>query len=677
MKNEVLNVVLSYSSRHFNPNKGWVKGSAGEIASLCYEAARELVGSHEIIYIDSDMPETWPKNLGRIDTLITRDSNVALQISHFRPTRVLLIAVNQHIKTRNTLFQQSKKVGLPNEALDITDGVFEVASGAKLADKIIVVGDGSTRNTYINNGVSSKDIFPLVYSQKSIKFNYRATEDANIILVHMGSLGFRKGLDKILTYLASNEFRQSNLKVVVTGYPVNDYWAKEIEKFGINGKVNFPGWLDVHSDSFHQILQKTRFAIFPSREEGLSGAYLEIARTGIPVLTTRNVGIETLSELTLTNDSYEEFLEAVQRIVQAETDELEMLSSRQTRFLALIPNDGQQFKDAVRRFLLTGKIWPRVDLKLCVHNKASTIFELINSWDKSAEGMDNCRITVINDGSTDNSQSEIERAKLNSQNLDIFDILWADDVFEVRSNNLALKNGEYDFAVIIQDDNFCVDYDLLPELTATLDKLRKVAVIGGLAGVNFFPINANCECKYGGQHISTEKEHYQRIDENFEPALRTSLFEVDAVMRGPLIMSAQALSDVGLLDERYAPLYNDDMAWCYQAKAKGWSVFALLGGVINNSESMSGGTEVQKNIYSNAFETNAKLFYSEWNHSEMKDHLCLNRSWLVQQEKKFNRLLLLKFFLKGVPTKLRMYILVKFPSFGRMLRFLKHSLVRK
>jgi GT2 family glycosyltransferase len=676
MNNVSQKIILAYSTKHFNPKTGLIKGSAGEIASACYQAITDIFGSEGVIYVDSDMPETWPQDPGKISALITRDSNVALQVSHFKPDKVLLIAVNQHIKVRNSLAEVAGKLGLPKQALDASDGVFELTSGVRLADKVIIVGDGSTRNTYINNGVSSKDILPVAYAQKTINFSYTASDDTDTLLVHLGSLGFRKGLDKILIFLESEEFKQSSLKLVVTGNPVNQYWKDRIRAACNDERVSFPGWLDVHSDSFNQILRKTRLAIFPSREEGLSGAYLEIARTGIPVLTTRNVGIETLSELTLNDDSYLEFMVALRRLLASGVKELESLSNNQIRYLSLIPNDGEQLKGAVTRFLQTGRIWPRVDLKLCVHDKGSTIFELITSWDKSAEGIDNCGITVINDGSRDNSQHEIERAKSSCHNLDRFDIFWADDIFEVRSNNMALKNGVYDFAVIIQDDNFCVDIDLLPELTATADKFRRIGIIGGLAGVNFFPINPECECNFTGQHISTQTEHYQRIDHAYDPSLKTAFFQVDAVMRGPLIISAEALADVGFLDERYAPLYNDDMAWCYQAAAKGWGVFALLGGVINNSESMSGGSEAQKIIYTAAFEKNAKLFYSEWEHSESKNYLRLNRNWLNRQEIKSNHQLLVKFYLKAAPNKLRLYILVKFPHFGKILRRIKHLILR-
>lgn len=676
MKNESQKVVLAYSIKHFNPKTGLIKGSAGEIASACFRVMTNFFGSEGVIYIDSDMPESWPQDAGKISALITRDSNVALQVSYFKPDKVLLIAVNQQIKVRNSLAQVAKKLGLPKQALDASDGVFEVTSGVKFADKVIIVGDGSTRNTYTNNGVSSKDILPVTYAQKTINFSYIASDETDTLLVHLGSLGFRKGLDKILFFLGSDEFKQSSLKLVVTGTPVNEYWRDRIQSVCPDERVSFPGWLDVHSVQFNQILRKTRLAIFPTREEGLSGAYLEIARTGIPVLTTRNVGIETLAELTLKDDSYLEFMVTLEKLLASGVKELESLSKNQIRYLSLIPNDGAQLRDAVTRFLQTGRIWPRVDLKLSVHNKEATIFDLITSWDKSAKGMDNCGVTIINDGSTDKSQHEIERAKSSCSNLDSFDIFWADDIFEVRSNNMALKNGVYDFAVIIQDDNFCVDYDLLPELTATADKFRQVAIIGGLAGVNLFPINPECQCNYKGQHVSTQTEHYQRIDQIYDPSLKTEFFEVDAVMRGPLIISAAALADVGYLDERYAPLYNDDMAWCYTAAAKGWGIFALLGGVINNSESMSGGTETQKSIYTAAFEKNATLFYSEWRPSEPKNHLRLNRNWLNRQETKFNHRLLVKFHLKATPNKLRLYILVKFPHFGKALRRIKHLMHR-
>jgi hypothetical protein len=322
MRNESQKVVLAYSTKHFDPESGLIKGSAGEIASACFQSITNIFGRESVIYIDSDMPETWPQNAGKISALITRDSNVSLQVSFFKPDKVLLIAVNQHIKVRNSLAEAARKLGLPKQALDTSDGVFEVTSGVRIADKVILVGDGSTRNTYINNGLSSKNILPVSYAQKSINFNYSASDHTDTLLVHLGSLGFRKGLDKILIFLESEEFKKSSLNLVVTGEPVNEYWRGRIQEVCGDERVNFPGWLDVHSDSFNQILRKTKFAIFPSREEGLSGAYLEIARTGIPVLTTKNVGIETLSELTLEDDSYSEFLYSLKRLLVLEVKEL-------------------------------------------------------------------------------------------------------------------------------------------------------------------------------------------------------------------------------------------------------------------------------------------------------------------------------------------------------------------
>ena len=159
-------------------------------------------------------------------------------------------------------------------------------------------------------------------------------------------------------------------------------------------------------------------------------------------------------------------------------------------------------------------------------------------------------------------------------------------------------------------------------LLASSDQL---ACVGLLAGVNIYPIGTHCGWTRVGQHVSTPDEHYWRQDSASRGNFGQEYLEVDAVMRGPILFSSVTQRAIGLLDERYAPLYNDDMAWCLKARAHGFRILAFDGQVLNHSESMSRPTSRQSAIYAEAFERNTKLLVNEAVYPERSNYLVLHR----------------------------------------------------
>jgi GT2 family glycosyltransferase len=669
-------IVIAYSFAHFHPKlRPEPRGSAGTIAKTVYDQAVKAVGEQNVLYVDSDIPQSWGPTQS-VATLIARASNFSTLIKHFSPQRNLLIAVNQHPNSRKNLTKQARKLGLPKYALNSTDGILESGKQISLASKVLIVGNGVTRQTYLENGFESRNVFPVAYKPTKIDFTYKSSTGNNI-LAHIGSIGFRKGADII--FQIADSLRESKLpnKLILTGTPVNEFWSEKLnEAIGRNpDNLEFKGWVDTASKEFKELLGCTKIAIFPSREEGLSGAFLEVANTGIPILTTDQVGIEALAELVAPIGK--EFTKRLHELLGCTLDELEYLSENSRKWFDSVANSESQLRDTVDRFIDTNKVWPKVDLKLCVHNKAQSIENLILGWSVAASLTDNTSITVIDDGSKDQSSDAILIALRNSRGFSDQKFFQLPDVFEVKSNNAAIAASDSDYHVIVQDDNHIISYDLLPEMVALADKNRRIAALGGLAGVNFYPKVLQCQSHSPGQHACNEFEHYWRQDSATNQDFIEMYFEADAVMRGPLLMSDKAIQSIGPLDEDYAPLYMDDVEWCARARANSWYVFALLGGVVNQSETMSNASEPQNKIYKDAYERNTLKFYSDYEVQESQNQLRINRSvWISKRAPLSTRLKLLIIpEVRGIPQKLRIYIYRKYPKAARILQSFKHALM--
>ena len=669
-------IVVAYSFAHFHPkHRATPVGSAGAIAKIIFDEAIKFAGTENVLYIDPDVPESWGPSMS-VEALISRASNYSGLLNHFKPEKNLLIAVNQHPVVRKNIRKLLKISGIPARAIDATDGVFESSKQIRPASKVLLVGNGVTRETYLRNGFLSQNVFPITYTPPAIDYEYKS-HDGTMILAHMGSIGFRKGADVVIDIADMLRESKSIFKVILTGEPVNEFWSECLKKAIERNPDHLQhiGWVNPKSETFIELLGKTKFAIFPTREEGLSGAFLEIANSGMPVLTTHQVGIETIAELVSVLG--EEFILRVKSLTIMGNKEIQDISQSSKKWFDSIKDSSEQLPEAINRFLSHGKIWPKADVKLCVHNKNKTIGNLISGWSKAAKLTDNTSITVIDDGSTDLSANSIRDALKNSSGFQENKLLFMPDVFEVKSNNAAILATQADYHIIVQDDNHIVNYDLLPEMLALADKSRNIAALGGLAGANFYPLAKTCSQHVPGQHACGEYEHYWRQDQETDVEFLNRYFEVDAVMRGPLLMSNKALVALGILDESYAPLYMDDVEWCARARSKQWRVVAMLGGVVNKSESMNNASVAQNLVYQEAYKRNTLKFYSSYEVTEKKSHLEVVRfTWASSRTPVITQLrLLLIPEIRSYPQKCRNYIYVKSPKTARLMQVIKHRLV--
>ena len=88
---------------------------------------------------------------------------------------------------------------------------------------------------------------------------------------------------------------------------------------------------------------------------------------------------------------------------------------------------------------------------LTVHNKEKTICLILSNLLKYTSNFSN-KLIIILDGCTDETEKKVKQFfALNKTFIDI-EIIFTDDIWETKANNIGLKKVQTEFATIVQDD---------------------------------------------------------------------------------------------------------------------------------------------------------------------------------------------------------------------------------
>jgi GT2 family glycosyltransferase len=260
---------------------------------------------------------------------------------------------------------------------------------------------------------------------------------------------------------------------------------------------------------------------------------------------------------------------------------------------------------------------PPVSITLPIHNKERHARRLAFNLYGSTRSYKNIEYIVLFDGCTDKSQerfASVSRLFARRKTR----VIETPNIFEVRSNNLGLKASSGKYCVLLQDDNFLFDDLWVERCVAFLERHPKVGIVGGLAGVDYFPIGTDLRGRQG-QTAMSASECYQRRDPRAEPHLAGTAYEVDACMRGPLVVRKSLLERFGYLDEAFAPLYCDDMDLCLRLQSHGYLTFCLPLAVRNEELTMARYDPERQRWVDSLVSRNAALLYARWSPFPDKD----------------------------------------------------------
>jgi len=625
-----MKILLSYSKFHFDPRtkdknkKLPLTGSSARVlASSLYKILKEI---GEVTYID---PLEWEDVKGSTyDLFIGQIQNFGIISDNISAERSVLFAVNSHPDFRNTaLLDFIKENSLsegslaPNELVDSE----EQKKSISLADCILCVGNMDIYNSYIDGGVLPNKIKMFNYSTGKSTDNPNNNTDGPIRLLYSASeIGLRKGFD-ILSDMAIKH-KNGDFKLTIIGKPSNKYYENKINalKKQLGKKLLYRGWVSSETKKYDQLVYENDFIISPSLEEGQLGVAIEAMSNGVIPVVTKQSGIDYspvgfLDPKLGSDNNYIIF----NRLLNADKGTLKKIKLKTLEFYREFHEPYMDNLKETIQSLMVDSLYPKFSIVLPIFNKEKTILPLLRLLNEPLTRYKNAELHIIFDGCKDNTESLVTNYFKNKKDYEVT-FEKTPNIFEVKTNNMGLKKATGKYGVIIQDDNFVYDRNFLFEAANFLEKNSKVAILGCLAGVNYYPKGTPVIGK--GQVALDPNETYWRQDAVSDPSYANEIFQVDACMRGPLIIRKDFMDKHGYLDEYYAPFYMDDIDIAFRANKLGYKTFCMLTDVENKSFTIANYDKKRNDFWEKTMKVNSRKFYDRWKPSKEKDYIRINRT---------------------------------------------------
>ncbi|MFZ2167334.1 MAG: glycosyltransferase [Minisyncoccia bacterium] len=611
--------LLSFSRAHFDPTgkeQLFYSASVSIIAKSLYDSL--IRAGYEVTYIDAS--ET-PKDPASYDLFVGQPlqwTEIAEQCT--KAVRILFM-VTTHPQHRNACMQKARKEwGVPR-----AEELFDISSPAlrafQIADHIMQIGNEIDVDALLAHGVPREKIIHIHYGLPlSWRGDAPLAHGALDTYIHTASeLGLRKGLPVILKLFSAPPFSTKHLTLMgeIRKNENHAYWQSRMEELDANNPlVTHVGFMNSSLDKYKEVLADHAWYLFPSVEEGEPGTVLDAMTLGLVPVLTRESGID----FALDDDFDASFETSIAKTLSLSQAEWETLSVKARRYVTLFHDHElweARLTELFSALYATQKdLRPTASIILTVHDKEKHIVRLLGTLVSHTSSYPKWDLHIVYDGCTDASR-EAARETLSKFPVPVYEYE-TPDVWEVKANNYGLKRAHGKYCIILQDDNFIYEHGWLEKMLSWLEEHPKVGILGGLAGVNFFHLDSDPQGQGANRSIF---EVHQRLDPAVDKKLSTYVFEADAVMRGPIILRKELLEKHGYLDEAYAPLYNDDMDYCFRMRSLGYGVFCYPINVVNESLTVAQyGNPEKDTFWRTTSEKNQRLFYARWKDDLEKHH---------------------------------------------------------
>jgi GT2 family glycosyltransferase/glycosyltransferase involved in cell wall biosynthesis len=594
--------LLMYSKHHFNPQEQFTRStSAGIIAQSLYQTL--IASGYQTDYIDPTEADTLTKK--HYNLFVGQPDNWWLAYQNAQSSINCIFLPTTHPLRRNKIMrQQARRWKMPLDEL-LPFGREQHKAFTK-ADYILQIGNQYAIQALLQYGIPQHKIIHLHYGVNYLNSTISDKSPSLDAYLHLVSeLGLRKGvLDVLDTF---SHFSHSFILTLV-GQQAKGYAEKVDRTIRQDSRLHYIPHLDSSSDNYAKIIQNHAWMVFPSHEEAEPGTVIDAMTYGcVPLLEPKGSGIDYQFQNQF-DQTFQQQVVASQHINQ---NDYGKASLKAKHYVQLI-HDYSTWKEKLI------SLWnnidrgsfaqrPTVSIVLTLFNKERIVRSLLKTLWQSTKTYQNWDIHIIYDGCTDQTQS-VAQPVLKQFSVPVYEYV-KPNWFETRANNFGLKQARGTYCVIIQDDNFISEPFWLEKMISWLEQYPKIAVLGGLAGVKFFPLDTQPN---GIGVAITPEEVLQRLDWRLDKTLWNTVYEVDAVMRGPTILRKHLLEKHGYLDEAYAPLYNDDMDYCFRMKQLGYSIFCYPIRAENRRLTMANYDPFKGKRFVKMMRQNSQLFYSRW-----------------------------------------------------------------
>mgnify|MGYP001302213625 CR=1 FL=1 len=258
---------------------------------------------------------------------------------------------------------------------------------------------------------------------------------------------------------------------------------------------------------------------------------------------------------------------------------------------------------------------------LTVHNKEKTISRILAGLIKNTSE-ETSKLIIILDGCTDKTEKRIKNFFVNNKTFLTLEIIYTDDIWETKANNIGLKNVQTEFATIVQDDMLILQKNWDKKLLNNFYK-HKIFAISGRAAHNFSLHNNNFQIVdlVGREYPFSCRNIFGKFVGKLMAILKPywlykylNLFAIRlAVNRGPLMFEMSKLKQLNFFDEEFAPFELDDIDLCCRAFKK-FGLYSAVNPIfyieLNGSKKNSSFSE---NMSQNSIIKNTKIILNRHN----------------------------------------------------------------
>ena len=219
---------------------------------------------------------------------------------------------------------------------------------------------------------------------------------------------------------------------------------------------------------------------------------------------------------------------------------------------------------------------------LTVHNKEKTITFILENLFKYTSEI-TTKIIIILDGCTDKTSKYVNQFLKTNSYLFNIQLIYTDDIWETKANNVGLREVKTEYATIVQDDMLIKQKNWDLTLINNFKKYDLFAVSGRSAH-NFRFLNNKflVDNIFGREYPFSSNNLFGRIFAKILSIFRFywiykyfNFFSKRLVVnRGPLILDMSMAKELNFFDEKFSPFELDDIDLCCRAFKK----FGLLSG---------------------------------------------------------------------------------------------------
>ena len=178
---------------------------------------------------------------------------------------------------------------------------------------------------------------------------------------------------------------------------------------------------------------------------------------------------------------------------------------------------------------------------------------------------------IILDGCTDQTNKKVIKfLETNNINIEV-KIIYTDDIWETKANNIGLREVDTQFATLVQDDMLIKQKYWDKKLLENFNK-SKLFAVSGRAAHDFYFHKKKLKIVniFGREYPFTDQNIFGRIIAKLVNVLKLywiynylDLYSKRLVVnRGPLMLDMNLAKELDFFDEKFAPFELDDIDLC-------------------------------------------------------------------------------------------------------------------